>query len=148
MSGEQRFVFDTNVIVSAVLFEHSLPGQAFYGALQRGKVLLSQAVILELNEVLSRVKFDRYVAREDRERFLVMLVREATIVEINAEVRDCRDPKDDKFLELAVGGQATCLVTGDEDLLCMHPYRGIPILTPAAFAGLLAEESGASDPLP
>jgi predicted nucleic acid-binding protein len=45
----------------------------------------------------------------------------------------CRDPRDDKFLELAVAGTAAALVTGDADLIALDPFRGIPIVTPAAF---------------
>ncbi|WP_459868116.1 putative toxin-antitoxin system toxin component, PIN family [Endothiovibrio diazotrophicus] len=46
---------------------------------------------------------------------------------------ECRDPKDNKFLELAVAGGASALITGDQDLLALHPFRGIPILAPADF---------------
>src|SRR5258708_37006912 len=99
MSLEFRYVFDNNVVVSALLFEHSVPGQALYAALDNGKVLVSQATFSELREVLGRKKFDRYITREEREQFLAMLVREAVVVEITEEVRTCRDPKDDKFLE-------------------------------------------------
>jgi uncharacterized protein len=49
------------------------------------------------------------------------------------EIRECRDPKDDKFLELAIDGRASEIVTGDADLLAMHPFRGIAVLTPATF---------------
>jgi putative PIN family toxin of toxin-antitoxin system len=142
MSPELHYVFDNNVMVSAVLFEHSVPGQAVYAALDHGKVLASQATFSELTEVLGRKKFDRYVTREDREQFLAMLVREAVVVEISEEIRACRDPKDDKFLELSVSGGACCLVSGDQDLLVLHPFRGIPILTPAQFLKSLAQQSG------
>ena len=75
--------------------------------------------------MLTRKKFDRYVTREEGEQFLAMLLREATLVELTEEVRACRDPKDDKFLALAVGGGACCVVTGDQDLLALHPFRGV-----------------------
>lgn len=55
------------------------------------------------------------------------------IVEIEESIRICRDPKDDKFLEVAVNGQATSLMTGDQDLLILHPFRSIPIVTPRTF---------------
>ncbi|HXG11032.1 MAG TPA: putative toxin-antitoxin system toxin component, PIN family [Gemmataceae bacterium] len=141
MSLELRAVFDTNTAVSALLFEQSVPGKAFFAALDCGKILLSQATFAELHEVLAREKFDRYLTREEREEFLTMLLREATVVEMTEEIRACRDPKDDKFLELAVSGRATCLVTGDQDLLALHPFRGIPILTPTQFLAWLRQES-------
>src|SRR4051794_34933630 len=117
MSRESRYVFDNSAVVSALLFEKSVPGQAFYAALDRGTILASQATFTELRDVLGRKKFDRYVTQEEREAFLAMLLREATLVEITEEVRSCRDPKDDKFQELAVCGAASGVVTGDQDLL-------------------------------
>jgi len=45
----------------------------------------------------------------------------------------CRDSTDDKFLELAVNGHADLILSGDKDLLALHPFRGMPIVTPAAF---------------
>ncbi len=67
MKRSRRYVFDTNVLISALLFERSKPGRAFYAALDRGEILLSLPVVKELNEVLSREKFDRYLLREERE---------------------------------------------------------------------------------
>ena len=122
MKSSERYVFDTNVLVSALLFEQSKPGQTFYAALDRGEILLSLPVVKELNDVLNREKFDRYLLREERERFLDALLREATLVEITESVRVCQDPKDDKFLELAINGGATCIITGDEDLLQLSPF--------------------------
>ena len=83
--------------------------------------------------MLGREKFDRYITREDRERFLAAFIGAAKFIEITEHVSACRDPKDDKFLELAVSGQATCIVTGDDDLLVLHPFREIPILSVAQF---------------
>ncbi len=141
MKTKPRYVFDTNVIVSALLFEQSTPGQALYAALDRGELLVSQATILELSEVLSRKKFDRYVTREERERFLMTLLRDAVVVDITEEVRVCRDPKDDGILEVAVNGGTACIVTGDEDLLVLHPFRGMAILTPVSFVTSLKEQT-------
>jgi predicted nucleic acid-binding protein len=53
-------------------------------------------------------------------------------------VRDCRDPKDDKLLELALSGRADLILTGDEDLLVLHPWRGVSILTPSAYLQSIA----------
>ena len=139
----ERYVFDSSVIVSALLFEQSVPGQAFHLALERGEILVSQATFTELSEVLSRKKFDRYVTHEEREQFLITLLREATLIEIAEEIRACRDAKDDRILELAVSGAASCVITGDQDLLTLHPFRGIPIVTPARFLELLSR--GRSD---
>jgi predicted nucleic acid-binding protein len=76
-----------------------------------------------------------------------MLLSKGTLVDIAEEVRLCRDPKDDKFLELVVSGRASSMVTGDQDLLVLHPFRGVPILTPAQFLAALSQKSeeGISD---
>jgi putative PIN family toxin of toxin-antitoxin system len=95
-----------------------------------------------LAEVLGWKKFDRYLTGEEREEFLIKLVHAATVVEITERVRACRDAKDDKFLELAVCGQASCVVTGVADLLALHPFHGIPILSPVQFLDTLAQVGG------
>jgi putative PIN family toxin of toxin-antitoxin system len=133
MIAEARYVFDANVIVSALLFEQSVPGQAFYAAVNHGHILLSQPAFRELADVLSREKFDRYMRFDERERFLVAFVYAAEWVEVDQTVRACRDPRDDKYLELAAYSNASCIVSGDEDLLALHPFRGIGILTPSQF---------------
>ena len=132
-----RIVIDTGVVVSAVLLPRSVPRQAFDASLERGTVLISAATIAELDEVLRRTKFDRYVREEFRLEFLAGLVREAEVVEIVETIRHCRDVKDDKFLELAASGNATHVISGDADLLVLNPFRGIPILTPQSFASTL-----------
>jgi putative PIN family toxin of toxin-antitoxin system len=137
----RRYVFDTTAVIGALLFEQSVPGRAFHAALDHGEILLSQATAAELSDVLGRKKFDRYVTREERDQFLVRLLRKATVVAIGEEIRACRDLKDDKFLELAVSGGASCLITGDQDLLVLSPFRGIPIMTSAQFLESLAPES-------
>jgi len=128
-----RSVFDTNMIVSAALLTESTPRQAFDKALDQGKVLISVPVLLEFAEVLSRKKLDKYLLEEERMRFLVALLREAELVETTETVTDCRDAKDNKFLELALSGNADYVVSGDEDLLVLNPFRGIPILTAREF---------------
>ncbi|HKS29291.1 MAG TPA: putative toxin-antitoxin system toxin component, PIN family [Pyrinomonadaceae bacterium] len=128
-----RFVFDTNVIVSAVLLAGSIPRQAFDKALDEGTILISVPVLLELAEVLSRKKLDKYLLEEERMRFLIALIKEVEMVEVTEVVTDCRDAKDNKFLELAVSGKADCVITGDEALLTLNPFRAVPILTPREF---------------
>jgi len=125
-----RCIFDTNVLVSALLLPDSKSRHALDVALREGKVLISFATLAELNEVLSRKRFRRYVDEEDVRSFLAALTREAEWVDVEIQIQACRDPKDDKFLELAVSGQATHIVTGDTDLLALNPFQGIEILPP------------------
>lgn len=127
-----RGVLDTNVLVSAALLSGP-PRNAFDTLLDNGTILVSEPVILELAEVLNRERFDRYVTYEDRMKFLVGVLKVAELVEISDSIEACRDPKDDKLLELAVSGFADVLVTGDKDLLVLNPFRGIEILTPSEF---------------
>lgn len=133
MPSDLRVVFDTNTLISAFLLPQSIPRQALDAAVASGHLLLSIATATELTEVLRQPKFDRYLTEHRRLTLLAVLVRAADLVEVDATITDCRDPKDNKFLELAVSGGATHLVTGDQDLLMLHPYRGITILTPASF---------------
>jgi uncharacterized protein len=133
MMSSSLFVFDTNTLVSAVLVSGSIPQQALDKALQQGKLAQSLATMDELKEVLERPKFDKYITREERVRFFTALARESLLVEIHTKITACRDPKDNKFLELAVSAEAQAIITGDNDLLVLHPFRGISILTPRTF---------------
>ena len=128
-----RCVFDTNVLVNALLLPDSKPRLALELALQNGTVLLSFAALAELYEVLGRKKFLRYIDEEDIRSFLAALTREAKWVEVDVRLAVCRDPKDDKFLELAVSGRATHIVTGDSNLLALNPFQGIEIVPPHRF---------------
>ena len=136
MKMTNRFIVDTNMIVSAALFRQSVPRQALDHALADGILLVSETTALELTSVLLRSKFDRYLQREIRERFLAVLLQQTTLIEITESVIACRDPKNDKFLEVAVCGDASLIVTGDKDLFDLHPYRGISIVTPRQFLDL------------
>jgi len=95
-------------------------------------VLTSFEMLIELGEVLARPKFDRYLLREERERFLQSFISAAALIEVVEHVDVCRDPKDNAVLELAVSGGATHIVTG-EDLLVLNPFRGIAIINPEQF---------------
>ena len=114
-----RIVFDANVIISALLFDGSVPNQAFIWGLHHGTVLISGALVRELRRVLDRNRFDRYVSSEERYEFLENLILRSELVEITESIHACRDPKDDQILELAVNGNAAYIVTGDVDLLVM-----------------------------
>ena len=86
-----------------------------------------------MNGVLRRPRFDRYLREEERIEFLASLVRESDLVEVTEVVNACRDPNDNKFLELAVSGAATHIISGDDDLLVLHPFRGIAVLSAQDF---------------
>jgi len=125
-----RFVVDTNVLVSRLILPHSICAEAWGRAESNARLLISEATLYELADVLSRPKFDRYVSLEDRKGFIERLTQIAEIVPIIQLVRECRDRKDNKFLEVALNGSADVIITGDNDLLAMNPWRGIEILSP------------------
>jgi putative PIN family toxin of toxin-antitoxin system len=133
MRTRQRVVVDTNALVSRLLVADSIPGQAVREARRRGTLLVSEPTMKELADVLARSRFDRYVSIEDRKQFLRLLARVAEFVPIVNQVRECRDPKDDKFLEVALNGRADVILTGDRDLLTLHPWRDIAILSPPDY---------------
>ena len=131
-----RIVFDTNVVISAILFAGSMPRRAIELALTKGTILISVALSEEMNRIIVQDRFDRYVSRRQRERFLELLIRESEHIEITESIQVCRDPKDDRVLELAVCGNAAYIVTGDADLLVLNPFLGIGVLRPADFLEL------------
>lgn len=138
MKNEVRYVFDTNVLISALLFENSKPAQALRYALTHGKVLLSLDLLEELNEVLGREKFNRYLTSEEREEFLAAFIERAVLVDITENVQECRDPKDNKVLELALNGEAQYIISGDRDLLVLHPFRDVLVMTADEFLKTMA----------
>lgn len=133
MRPRRRIVIDTNALVSRFLMADSVPAEAVRAARRNGRLLVSDDTMYELAEVLSRRKLNRYVTAEDRRRFLRQLSRIAEFVPIIQVVHECRDPKDDKFLELALNGRAAVIITGDADLRALHSWRDIAILSPADY---------------
>lgn len=138
----RRYVFDTNTIVSAFLFENGKPGRALDLAESKGHMLFSVETALELIEVLSRKKFDVYVNPETRRDLLLALFELAELVDVEKQIRKSRDPDDDKFLELAVETKAECIVSGDKDLLVLESVQGVPILTANEFLRNIEDEKG------
>jgi len=128
-----RCVFDTNVLVSALVSPQSTSRKAFDRARSSGILLLSPAVTAELREVLSRRKLRRYFNEDKVGLWLAILIHESVWIDDADEVVECRDPKDDKFLGLGVAGHATHIVSGDSDLLVLDPFRNIRIVTPRQF---------------
>ena len=133
MTPRKRIVVDTNVLIGRLLLPESIPGRAIRRAVDTGQLLASAATLEELTDVVGRAKFDPYLSVADREEFIRLLGRIVELVPIVRMVRACRDPRDDKFLEIAVNGRADLIITGDRDLLELDPFMGIAILSPAAY---------------
>jgi putative PIN family toxin of toxin-antitoxin system len=129
----RRIVIDTNVYVSRLIREQSKPGRAVARAWSEAVTLVSDATLEELRIVLSRGKFARYIPPGSVEPFLLQVWEVALHISNPPPIRACRDPRDDNILEVAVHGRADLIVTGDNDLLTLRPFRGIAILTPAEY---------------
>jgi len=131
-----RVVFDNNVIVSAALIKDSVPFRAFAKAINTAeiKILRSEQVLIELLRTMYKPKFSRYFENSDkREELIVSFVNGSLNVNIRHKITACRDPKDNKFLELALSGKADFIISGDQDLLVLHPFENIPVISPADF---------------
>jgi putative PIN family toxin of toxin-antitoxin system len=129
-------VFDTNVYVSRLLQPFSIPARAVLKGLELAKPPISTPTWTELQVVLRRKKFAPYIKPEDIKTFLAQIWELALLISDPPRIRACRDPRDDKFLELAVHGRADAIITGDQDLLELNPFRGIAILTPKDYLDL------------
>ncbi len=114
-----------------------MPHQALARALGACHVCASAETLAELEHVMNQEKFDRYLDLESRRAFVALVHRNVHLFAVDGGLSAvgplCRDAKDQPFLALALAAEGSTLVSGDEDLLVLHPWNGIPILTPAAF---------------
>lgn len=134
----ERVVLDTNVLISAALSRLGKPFACLAWVLDNATLIVSRELLEELETRLARPKFSKYVDDARRRAFVVDLGLSAMQVELSGAVTACRDPDDNKLLETAIAGHADCLVTGDQDLLVLNPFQGIPILTPDSFMTIVS----------
>jgi putative PIN family toxin of toxin-antitoxin system len=128
-----KFVFDTNTLISAALLKQSINAQALNYALDIGRIVISYPVLEEFTEVIFRKKFDKYLNDDERLEAISRIEKNALIFFPKEKVTACRDPKDNKFLELATASNASCIITGDFDLLVLNPFDTIPIISASDF---------------
>ncbi len=133
MSFDRRIVVDTGVLISAAIRPQSIPALALEKAWLLFDVCASASTLAELQRVLMSDKFDQYRPRASRQQFVQAFIERSRRFEVTLEVTDCRDPKDNQFLELAETANAEMIISSDADLMTLHPWRGIPILPPSAF---------------
>lgn len=127
-----RLVVDTNVLISAVLSATGTAARLFDQLrIRRTSLIFSPPTVEELHGRLMQPKFNPYVSRASRVLFLAQIEAVSEMVSISGTRLGCRDRAGDMFLETAVLGEADCLISGDKDLLVMHPFQGVPILSPA-----------------
>lgn len=132
---------DADVVVSAALNANGISRRSLAAARLHGILAFSQAVFDEMAEVLSRPKFARILTEDRRREALELLAAAALWVDAAEKVEDCRDAKDNRYLELALAAQAAVIVSGDEDLLVLHPWRGVRVLRPAQFLAELEPDA-------
>lgn len=129
-----RVVLDTGILVSALIRPQGTIGDVLH-ALRDGRfmAIYSTPMMLEVTEVLSRPKIqEKYHVQPDDIEALINLVRlRGELVIPKQAITACRDPKDNKFLEAALAGEADAIVTGDDYLLVLNPFEGMDILRPA-----------------
>jgi putative PIN family toxin of toxin-antitoxin system len=131
-----RLILDTNVIISGVLLKGEAIRSLLIYVLNEYQLVFGQTTWDELASVFQRDAFEKMMPLGARLRVLAELASKVEVVESTSIVTDCRDPKDNKFLSLAIDANAIAIVTGDKDLKVLHPYKGIAIQSPADFMGL------------
>jgi putative PIN family toxin of toxin-antitoxin system len=127
------FVFDTNSLISANLSPNSVNREAYDKAREIGIPVYSDSTLKEFSETLIRLKFDKYISNESRFNAINAFAKAGQLIQVSINIDAYRDPKDNKFLELAVAAGAACIITGDKDLLVLNPFENIPIITAVGF---------------
>lgn len=131
----KRVVIDTNVWISAFLVKTGAPAELVRRVLAHGEPVFSPATFAELEARTWRPKFDRYLDMDERKQLLRDANSLAYWVSVSPAIAArhfCRDADDDEMIHAALAAQATLLVTGDDDLLRLHPPGDLNILTPRA----------------
>ena len=128
-----RLVLDTNVLISAILSPNSISAKILNWGEDNGVILYSAATLNEVLFVLGRSKFSKYIDDNDIDGLSIRIKTVWLFVEILNQVQLCRDPKDDKFIDLALNGEASHLITGDNDLLILNPIENTSVTNPRTF---------------
>jgi uncharacterized protein len=130
------FVFDTSVVLQAMMSRRSGAYAALKKADELGMLVVSDATLLELERKIELSKFNKFLSLPARRDFYNAYSLMALNIEPTLTITACRDPKDDMFLSLAITAGADCIITRDEDLLVLHPFQNIPIVTTGAFLNM------------
>ena len=143
MKTRVRVVFDTNALISALIVPSSVPAKGLDLAVEHFEIIVSKATWQEFEQKIKKTSLERYFRNtQDRDAAVHAINRVVTHVAVRSVVTDCRDPKDNPFLELALDGKAETIISGDKDLLVLNPWRGVCIQSPGDF---YRERSGARD---
>lgn len=125
-----RVLFDSNVLIAAFI-THGMCNEVFEHCLSEHTLCVSSWILNEVEEkLLDKFRFPRAKVHE-----VMRFIRNMSRVVVSRPLKEkvCRDPDDDNILAAAIGGQVECILTGDDDLLTLKKFRGIPIISPAEF---------------
>jgi len=137
-----RVVLDTNVLLSAALSPRGAPATLLDRLLRESRLVFSNATFAELEARIWKPKFDRYLSIERRNRLLHDFNASASWVEVPVDLASrhfSRDATDDAFIHATLAAGVCRLVSGDDDLLCLHPLDELHILTPRAALDEIAQ---------
>ena len=134
-----RVVVDTNILVSFAIRPNPDFKKIFDHIAAHGVSLVSDDTLAELFDVLSRDRFRKYIPLDQSIDYVEWYAGLSEQIIVTEHVVACRDPKDDKFLSLAISGKADCIIAGDNDLLDMVKFNGIPVYRPADFVRLFVK---------
>ncbi|MFC0317969.1 MULTISPECIES: putative toxin-antitoxin system toxin component, PIN family [Olivibacter] len=133
MKKTDFYILDTNTLISAIILPNSVARKAFDKARKSGQIIVSKETLDELNGVLVRPKFDKYIPLDLRLEIIEEFESVVKHISPKYTITDCRDEKDNKFLELALTVKAKAIITGDKDLLTLNPYHDILIINANGF---------------
>ena len=134
MKTKPRVVVDTNALISALILPNSVPAKALRLAAEHFEIIVSKATWQEFEQKIKKTSLERYFrTTQHRDAAVHAINRVVTHVAVRSVVTDCRDPKDNLFLELALDGKAETIISGDKDLLVLNPWRGVCIQSPGDF---------------
>lgn len=131
-------VVDTNILISAILSPDGTARKALDKVYNQFKIAQSEQTYQELKTRINKPKFDKYISDEERKDFLNTVLKKSQFIKVKSKITDCRDPEDNKFLELSIDAKSLFLITGDKDLLVLkslEEYQDL-IITPREFIDL------------
>ncbi|MDK2828132.1 MAG: uncharacterized protein PWP67_932 [Clostridium butyricum] len=126
--GKIKIVVDTNIFISAFLGSKKARFLLKDIINDEYILIMSSEQLLEIKEVLNRPKFEKYISKAEIDELVELISLKAIMPAIYDKITDCRDEKDNMILEEAVYGNANYIITGDDDLLILNPYRWIKIV--------------------
>ena len=134
MKSKPRAVFDTNALISALILPNSITAKALYFAVEHVEIIVSKATWQEFEQKIKKTSLERYFRNtQDRDTAVHAINRVVAHVAVRSVVTDCRGPKDNLFLALALDGNAETIISGDSDLLVLNPWRDVRIQSPGDF---------------